>query len=675
MRLLPLTREQAREAITAPVARLGVSYEPALVEHLLDDLAGGGEMGVMPPQLQLVCSALYDGLEPDERRITLAPYKELGGARGVLQRYLDDELARLGRDEGALARAALEELVTSQGTKGVKTGQELAQALAVERSELAPVLEKLVRARLLRVLDREEGGTAYELAHEYLICQISLGAEAQTRKQAEELIRQEFENWQRLGTLLAADKLALVGEVREELRLGSDSQLFLLRSALQAGYEVGYWLNRVTDPAHRLAVLNEAARSPRSSVRQQAAAALGTQAGAQTVDLLLVLAVCDEDPAVRATAQDSLIGLHERDPQVVAAIRRDLAKVDRTTRRDVYQILSRLPLRSSPPHLRPRLIATRLRPYAPWFWGWVLGNVLLWFFGMMASFWVIDFLLRVDLSDLTETSYLGLNVLFLGIFGFMLGAIQWSVGRQKVPQVTRWLVAGATAGILGVPIGAQILNMLVLTRGEVLSAVASGAAIGAVVGGLQWLVVVRRYLRWSGLWVLGCFGGAALVSGVGGLSEVLNIWLVSGLVIGLLTVIPLLWLSRRFKLNPARSAPVLLALVLGAFLWGTTAYIGLSKDPVYEGIYPPDGVPVEIRNLPEDIVLQQEPDIRVEVTIRARYSMQGLLGKDGISAWVDLDGVRPGVYVVPVQVTSDLPIIILDYHPQQLIVSLDRLEE
>ena len=74
----------AAEAITAPAARLGVGYEPDLVDCLLDDL-GGGAAAVMPPQLQLVCSALYDGLGPDERQITLAAYEGLGGARGVLQ--------------------------------------------------------------------------------------------------------------------------------------------------------------------------------------------------------------------------------------------------------------------------------------------------------------------------------------------------------------------------------------------------------------------------------------------------------------------------------------------------------------------------------------------------------------------------------------------------------------
>ena len=70
MRVLPLTRDQAREAITAPAERLGVRYEPVLVGRLLQDLVGSGS-DVLPPQLQLVCSALYGQLREGERLIPL----------------------------------------------------------------------------------------------------------------------------------------------------------------------------------------------------------------------------------------------------------------------------------------------------------------------------------------------------------------------------------------------------------------------------------------------------------------------------------------------------------------------------------------------------------------------------------------------------------------------------
>jgi len=280
MRLLPLTHEQARQAITAPVERLGVDYEPALVEQLLDDLTTGASAAgsaVMPPQLQIVCSALYDGLGPDQRRIALSAYERLGGAQGVLQKYLEDELARLGRDVQALARDALEELVTSQRTKAVKTGDELALALGVDAAELEPVLEKLVRARLLRPEERAgETARAFELAHEYLIAEITLSPETVSRKEAEELLKQGVDNWQRFGALLSAEAFELVDAQRDRLRLGPETQELMLRGALRHGRSVAPWLARMENAEQALALTQAALLEPQG---EPARRSLGVAAG------------------------------------------------------------------------------------------------------------------------------------------------------------------------------------------------------------------------------------------------------------------------------------------------------------------------------------------------------------------------------------------------------------
>jgi AAA+ ATPase superfamily predicted ATPase len=277
MRLLPLTRDQAHQAISAPVERLGVSYGQALVKQLLDDLTGRERAAVMPPQLQIVCSALYDGLEPGERQITLAAYERLGGARGVLQKYLEDELARLGSDERPLARDALEELVTSQSTKAVKAGDELALALGVDASDLEPVLEKLVWARLLRPVERTEAaGRAYELAHEYLIAEITLSPEAVARKEAEELLRQGVDNWQRFESLFSTETFELIDAQRDRLRLDAEAQELMLQSALRHGQSVAHWLVRVENEEQSLALTQEALLTPQGEPARQS---LSTAAG------------------------------------------------------------------------------------------------------------------------------------------------------------------------------------------------------------------------------------------------------------------------------------------------------------------------------------------------------------------------------------------------------------
>jgi len=677
MRLLPLARAQAEEAITAPVERLGIGYEPALVAQLLDDL-GGAEAAVMPPQLQLVCSALYDGLGPDERRITLAAYDGLGGARGVLRRYLDDALGRLGRDEAALARTALEELVTSQGTKAVRSGDELALALGVERSELEAVLEKMVRARLLRVLERGDGGTAYELAHEYLIAEISLEAQARKRKQAEELLSQELENWQRLGTLLAVDKLALLGKVREELRLNGDAQAFLLRSALQVGQDVDYWLTRVAEPDRLLAVLAEAANRDEAAVRQRAAEAMGSQDVRGSVAPLRALALHDGEAEVRAAARVSLAALSRQRPCVVAELQNALAHADRTARRRVFKTLAQLPMQSLPLRLRPQVAATRMRPYTAWFWGWVFGNALIWPSSLLLVGPLIAWIPGSGWSGDVKQVTLG-HLVAQVIFGLVLGAVQWYVVRKRFPQVSRWLAVGVVGGILGLSLGLLILWALSLTVGVKLGLPASGAALGTVVGGLQWLFIVRGRIRWSLLWVVMTVGSVALVSVVYSLGQDSDFvsMAVVGLVIGLVTGIPLLWLWWRFELKLALFAPVLLSIMLGAFLWGGALVMSLSVDPLREEVYPAGGVPLEIRNLPEELVLLDGFDGRVQVGVLGREStlIQGDRDPGGVAAWVDLGGLGPGVHSVPVLVASDLPVRIVASLPQEIYVRLDQLAE
>ena len=291
MRLLPLARQQARDAVVCPVEALGYAYEPALVEQLLDDLT---REGVMPPQLQLVCNAIFHYARAEgQQTLTLTDYEALGGAQGVLRGYLDEELRRFPAEEQALARDLLEELVTSERTKKVETLAELQVALNAAPAVLSAVADKLVQARLLRPVPSaplppkvggieggggERGGAperAYELAHEYLIAEIALSPEAMARKEAEELLRQGVGNWRRFGALLSAEAFELIDGQRERLRLDAEAQELMLRGALRHGRSVGYWLGRLDDEEAALALAEETLLAPEGDRARQS---LGAEA-------------------------------------------------------------------------------------------------------------------------------------------------------------------------------------------------------------------------------------------------------------------------------------------------------------------------------------------------------------------------------------------------------------
>src|SRR6185436_19096732 len=127
-RLNRLTRAEAEEVVAQPAAQRGLSYEAGLIEMLLDDL---GKKEVAPPQVQLVCSALYEELKPDETLITRALYEAEGRAAGILRGHLERVLSRdLPATERAAARRLLESLISSEQQRLVRTHTELVADLS-----------------------------------------------------------------------------------------------------------------------------------------------------------------------------------------------------------------------------------------------------------------------------------------------------------------------------------------------------------------------------------------------------------------------------------------------------------------------------------------------------------------------------------------------------------------
>jgi hypothetical protein len=249
-RLDTMTREEAQDAITGPVAKLGrpVTYEQDLLDTLLDDLARGEPVrsaaeGIELPHLQIICTRLYKTLAEDETVITLASYKKLGRAEAVLGGYLNDVLDQLPGRGGAIAREVLKELVSSEATKRVLSYAALAARVEAGKDKLDDVLTRLVDARLLR-RDEVAGEVTYEMAHEYLIEEIKKWIDQADLvfKQAEELLAREMENWRLHGSLIPGDRLEVLHAQRERFR-GLDDEAWecILHSALQADFAVEDW--------------------------------------------------------------------------------------------------------------------------------------------------------------------------------------------------------------------------------------------------------------------------------------------------------------------------------------------------------------------------------------------------------------------------------------------------
>ena len=230
-RLNRLSRLEAREAMIEPAQHHGITFEPALIEHILDTLTTNDE--VRPTHLQLVCSALTDEL-PAEKTLTLDYYSEKeGGTEGILRDYLKRQLEDLPRSEQTLAWKVLRALITADRHRAVKTYAELMREIKssdVSKRQIETILNRLVERRLLFTQTQPAAEEMFELAHDYLIKEIELNPQEQALKAAQELLEQETRIYQRHKTLLTAERLAVIEPYQNELHLSAEAAVLLRES-------------------------------------------------------------------------------------------------------------------------------------------------------------------------------------------------------------------------------------------------------------------------------------------------------------------------------------------------------------------------------------------------------------------------------------------------------------
>ena len=225
-----LTRDEAALAAVGPLRRHAISFEDGLLDQILGEL---GATEIAPPQLQLVCTALFAALPPGEKRFTLALYQREGRAPGILRDHLQRVLSRdLQQEQRAAAQRLLESLITSEQQRVIRTHQALVAELTlrgVTPHTLDVILNQLIDSRLIKAEETDEG-VAYELAHDYLLDEIKLDPKIKARKAAQELLEQELRAFRRYGALLSADRLSIIESFRSDLPITAEADHLLERS-------------------------------------------------------------------------------------------------------------------------------------------------------------------------------------------------------------------------------------------------------------------------------------------------------------------------------------------------------------------------------------------------------------------------------------------------------------
>ncbi len=190
---------EAKSIIQSLTQRSQVYLEPALVDALVNDLAGDGEE-VRPIELQVVGAQLQT-----EKITTLTQYQEHGPKEKLVQKYLEAVVAACGPENQRLAELVLYFLTDENNTRPLKTWGELEKELEPVTADLLAaanqldlVLRIFVESGLVFLLP-EIPADHYQLVHDYLVAFIrqqeepklkalteALEKERKQRKQSEE---------------------------------------------------------------------------------------------------------------------------------------------------------------------------------------------------------------------------------------------------------------------------------------------------------------------------------------------------------------------------------------------------------------------------------------------------------------------------------------------------------
>jgi CHASE2 domain-containing sensor protein len=350
LRLGPLTREAAREAILGPVerhnawlARIGargpIVLEPGLADKVLDELvefahepfavggtnpeAGGSERGTIaapvgprsaggeathiePAVLQLTMRRLWDAdITPGGTTLRLATLAALGGAGRIFATHLDVEMAALPAADRRLAAEMFRFLVTPSGVMRSYSAADLSAYVRRPEGAVEALAEKLSRApaRILRALAPAAPGSRveYELFHQVLARPAldwrSRFQTARLERRAQHLL---------LGLVaMSALALALVGYAVQpgplrRLELSTVDQRFALQGAQRPDRNIV--LVTVDDSAYGPFLASS--RPPRATI----AAALDAIGSAQprVIACDIIFTGARESPAVNAALSQAI---------------------------------------------------------------------------------------------------------------------------------------------------------------------------------------------------------------------------------------------------------------------------------------------------------------------------------------------------------------------------------
>lgn len=165
----PLSAATQRDGVEQALAAYGYHFED---EELGEEVFAGldATVGAMP-LAEFALLELWKRRDRANRLLTRAALRALGGVAGALERHAEATLASLPRRSQQAAREVLLALTTAEGTRAIRSMEELETVAGPEAHSVHSLIEALLAARLLSPAG--ETGACVTLAHETLLLQWS----------------------------------------------------------------------------------------------------------------------------------------------------------------------------------------------------------------------------------------------------------------------------------------------------------------------------------------------------------------------------------------------------------------------------------------------------------------------------------------------------------------------
>lgn len=113
----------------------------------------------------------------------------------------------------------------------------------------------------------------------------------------------------------------------------------------------------------------------------------------------------------------------------------------------------------------------------------------------------------------------------------------------------------------------------------------------------------------------------------------------------------------------------IISILLAVFLW---IYVTNELNPTKEQVL--RQIPIETRGLETGLVVGDMPD-NVSLRVQGNQNVMADLTGKSVEVWVDLNGVREGNALVPVQVKLPAGVRLMDISPGKVTVQIERIVE